>query len=457
MLKNRYAAGFTAGLSVGFGFLCSAQGQVIHEDTMYFPSPTLQGEYGYSVDIDRGVMIVGAPSDNERGVTAGAAYLVNIETGTQIRLLPVGVDGGDRFGFSVAISGDYTIVGAPYDGDFGVNTGAAYIFDSMTGALLHTLSGGVSNTEFGEDVDIDGSLAIVGAREANSGGEAYLFDAVSGNLLRVFPKQSGFGFDEFGDGVAVNEAMGVACVGAPGQYIPAVDQRIGAVHMFDTGTGGLLGTLTPAGLTNIIDFGESLDVRDGLVLVGAPKAPDWPVGAGAAYVFDATTGTELLTLTIDDAPSPTQRNALGFDVKLGDGVALVGAPEWDFPSTNDNFDNGAGFLFDLNTGALAETFYPAGATLGDRNGSGVGIDGSIVVIGTPLDDYPGGFGAGSVSVYSLPCIADLNGDGELDFVDISLFLGAFGNQGTLADLNGDGQWDFVDISVFLNSYTAGCP
>jgi hypothetical protein len=55
------------------------------------------------------------------------------------------------------------------------------------------------------------------------------------------------------------------------------------------------------------------------------------------------------------------------------------------------------------------------------------------------------------------CPADLNGDTETDFVDISLFLEAFGTQDPVADLSGDGEYDFVDISLFLKSFGAGCP
>ncbi len=55
------------------------------------------------------------------------------------------------------------------------------------------------------------------------------------------------------------------------------------------------------------------------------------------------------------------------------------------------------------------------------------------------------------------CVADLNGDGDTDFADISLFIDGYGSQDPIADINGDGSWDFVDISEFLASFTAGCP
>lgn len=48
------------------------------------------------------------------------------------------------------------------------------------------------------------------------------------------------------------------------------------------------------------------------------------------------------------------------------------------------------------------------------------------------------------------CEADLNGDGVLDFFDISAFLSGE------PDFNGDGGFDFFDISAFLTTYAAGC-
>lgn len=56
----------------------------------------------------------------------------------------------------------------------------------------------------------------------------------------------------------------------------------------------------------------------------------------------------------------------------------------------------------------------------------------------------------SVADFALPY-------GDLDFLDINIFLGGFLNSDTLADLNDDGEVDFIDITLFLNAYTSGCP
>jgi hypothetical protein len=55
------------------------------------------------------------------------------------------------------------------------------------------------------------------------------------------------------------------------------------------------------------------------------------------------------------------------------------------------------------------------------------------------------------------CIADLTGDGVLDFFDVSAFLNAYNVADPIADLTGDGVHDFFDISAFLNAFNAGCP
>ncbi|MAO22456.1 MAG: hypothetical protein CMJ25_17050 [Phycisphaerae bacterium] len=55
------------------------------------------------------------------------------------------------------------------------------------------------------------------------------------------------------------------------------------------------------------------------------------------------------------------------------------------------------------------------------------------------------------------CIADMNGDGVLDFFDVSAFIAALTAQDASADLNDDGQFNFFDVSEFLSAFAAGCP
>ncbi len=47
--------------------------------------------------------------------------------------------------------------------------------------------------------------------------------------------------------------------------------------------------------------------------------------------------------------------------------------------------------------------------------------------------------------------------GELNFFDVSAFLGAFTGSDSSADLNNDGELNFFDVSAFLGTYSTGCP
>ncbi len=74
-------------------------------------------------------------------------------------------------------------------------------------------------------------------------------------------------------------------------------------------------------------------------------------------------------------------------------------------------------------------------------------DGSIVEAG--VDD---------VRLESVGCTinpADLNGDGVLNFFDVSLFLNAYSSGDLVADFNGDGILSFFDVSSFLGYFNQG--
>lgn len=61
------------------------------------------------------------------------------------------------------------------------------------------------------------------------------------------------------------------------------------------------------------------------------------------------------------------------------------------------------------------------------------------------------------SLGATSCPADLNGDGTLNFFDVSAFLSAFAAMDLAADFTGDGMLNFFDVSAFLNAFSQGCP
>jgi hypothetical protein len=53
--------------------------------------------------------------------------------------------------------------------------------------------------------------------------------------------------------------------------------------------------------------------------------------------------------------------------------------------------------------------------------------------------------------------ADFNGDGQLNFFDVTAFIDAFNAQDDIADLNDDGAFNFFDVTAYISIYQEGCP
>jgi outer membrane protein assembly factor BamB len=159
--------------------------------------------------------------DDVRGFSSGKAYIFNVTTGALVWTLnnPNAYSSGgyDGFGVSVAISGNYAIVGSFEDDASGQNSGKAYIFNVTTGQLVWTLNnpnayGTGNGDQFGTVVAISGNYAIVGAYyEDDAGGtesgKAYIFDITTGQLICTLDNPNAYDFagsDVFGWSVAIS-------------------------------------------------------------------------------------------------------------------------------------------------------------------------------------------------------------------------------------------------------------
>ena len=141
-------------------------------------------QFGYSVSVDGNYAIIGAPYEGDAGGTySGKVYIFDVNTGGLLTTLnnpnAYGTSHGDNFGFSGAISGNRVVVGAQQEDEAGgTDSGKAYIFDVTTGSLLRTLDNPnayrTSTTDyFGDSVAISGNYAIVGAYGEDDAGGTY--------------------------------------------------------------------------------------------------------------------------------------------------------------------------------------------------------------------------------------------------------------------------------------------
>ena len=142
--------------------------------------------FGTSVSISGDYIVVGAELNDDNGSNSGSAYVFK-RSGTswaqQDKLLPSDGAMDDNFGQSVSISGDYAVVGASSNNDNGNNSGSAYLF-KRTGTSWAEVTkllafDAAADDKFGISVSISGDCTIVGALsdddDGSESGSAYVF------------------------------------------------------------------------------------------------------------------------------------------------------------------------------------------------------------------------------------------------------------------------------------------
>ena len=126
-------------------------------------------------------------------------------------------------------------------------------------------------------------------------------------------------------------------------------------------------------------LGTSVAILDTLALVGAPRDDDAGGLSGSAYLFNPDTGGELHKLTANDAQAGDQ---LGFSASLDDGIAMVGAPFED----ESGGDAGAAYLFDTSTGSQITKLRDIDAVGGEQLGYSVAMGMGWAVAGALTDE-----------------------------------------------------------------------
>ena len=143
---------------------------------------------------DSGADSWGADGDDS---SKGAAYVFKRSVGTwgtggspsneSKKIIAGDPADGDRFGYKIAVSGDYVVAGALMDDDRGTDSGSAYLFDRNDGgadmwgesAKITALDGAAGDV-YGSSVSIHGTYIIIGAyqddEKGNNSGSVYIYN-----------------------------------------------------------------------------------------------------------------------------------------------------------------------------------------------------------------------------------------------------------------------------------------
>ena len=431
-----------------------AAAQTIYEDYKVFPH---DGEhldfFGVSAAIHGSAAVIGAPTNDDNGMSSGSAYLYDTTNGQLLfKLLPKDGAPEDVFGLDVAISGTTIVVGAQRDDDNGADSGSAYLFDTTTGQQIMKLlpDDGLAGDWFGSSVAIRDDVILIGANKFGFTeavpGAAYLFNAITGQQIAKLVPEDSAPDDHFGSSVAISED--IALIGAPGCNSNGTNS--GSAYLFDINTGQQIAKLLPDDGADDDHFGTSVAISGTTAVVGVWQDDDNGADSGSAYLFDTTTGQQIAKLLPNDGASDDN---FGWSVAISGTTAVVGA----ILDDDNAFNSGSAYLFDTTTSKQLAKLLPSDGMNSSFFGAAVAIDGTTALVGA-FTDYGIDVNSGSVYVFTTEhCPPDLTNDGTLDSFDVSAFLTAYNAQDPAADFNADGLFNFFDVSAFVEAYLNGCP
>ena len=387
-----------------FSFIQISQGQDYSEIIKATASDAAAYDYfGVSVSISGDYAIVGAYGNDDNGSNSGAVYIYKKDQGGtdtwgQVKKLTASdAAAGDYFGFSVFISGDDLIVGAYGNDDNGSNSGAVYIFKKDQGGLnnwgqvkkLTAAAGG----SFGWSVSMSGDYAIVGAfgdtDYGSASGAAYIFKKDQGGLnnwgqVKKLNASDAATYHYFGQSVSISGDY--AIVGASGNssaYIFIKDQG-GADNW------GELKKLTTSDVT--YRFGFSVFITGDDLIVGDDGNINNGNNTGAAYIFKKDQGGtgnwgEVKKITASDLG---HYDFFGYTVSLSGDYVIIGAPE----NSDNGSLSGSTYIYARNQGGTdnwgeVKKLNASDGAASDNFGLCVSISGDYAIVGAYGNDDNG--------------------------------------------------------------------
>ena len=383
------------------------------------PSPVIEAHFGHAVDISGDTVVIGAPDDiGNQGMVDGAVYVYQRDasgdwplqqtlTATDLYNSP------SQFGEAVAIDGDTLVVGAPNDEASGVEAGSAYVYERNAGnwslQQIVTGSGTLATDRFGQAVDIEGNILVVGAPQHDLGGtntgSIFAYHRIGTNWLAEGELQGSMtaANDEFGSSISLSgntlavsapfagdvyvlvrnsdwsEEQRITVSGATGMAVAMDGDRLAmgdpqsslppSMHTWTRNAGVWSSEQQVFGSDNPSpgSFGISVALLGNELLAGAPDADGMENTSGAVYPYNhvETRWKSQIKLIASDGETDDKYGGDNTTLQGQSAVALsrnarvVGAPFEDGNSIDNNY--GAAYVYP--TGVLAT---PAGGVYGTK-------------------------------------------------------------------------------------------
>jgi outer membrane protein assembly factor BamB len=242
--------------------------------------------FGVGVASSSGRVLISAQSDDSVFTDSGAAYLFDLQTGDLLRMFahpnaapPTNV--GQAFGTSVALHTNRALISQ--------FRGPVFLFDADTGELLREFP---SATTRRDSLDLSDTLAAVG--NTTGGGQlrpglVSVYDVETGIAVTTLPNPTPEDSDFFGEAVAID---GDRILVGSGQVDVGGIPNAGEAYLFDARTGDLLHTFTSPLPEEDGWFGRVLDIDGDIVAIASANM----LKKTSVDIFDAVTGEHRQTL-----------------------------------------------------------------------------------------------------------------------------------------------------------------
>lgn len=264
-------------------------------------------------------------------------------------------------------------------------------FDEVTQSAALLPATPRSGAHFGADTALDGETLAVSAdgldASGTNSGRVFVFEnSDTWTLTESLAPENAASGQLFGEALAMDG--NTLIVGATGD--DGNGSNAGAAYVFDNSSGSwsqtarLVASDTGAGDS----FGQDVAVSGDRVVVGADGASTGGPEAGAAYVFERTSRgwAQTAKLVANDSDAS---DYFGSRVSTTDDTIAVGA----YGDDENGSDAGAAYVFDNSGESWSQTAKLEPSTLsdGDFFGSSVAADGERVLVGAFGTDDSGAF------------------------------------------------------------------
>ncbi|HBS85187.1 MAG: hypothetical protein A2W91_01745 [Bacteroidetes bacterium GWF2_38_335] len=390
-------------------------------------------EFGVSVSISGSYAVIGAPgegvvigSDTIPG--AGAAYIFRMDdTGNWFEVQKIqssDLNVNDNFGTSVAISGDYIVIGASYEdedallGEYISNAGSAYVFERNESEIWEQKQKLVASDRgladiFGSSVSISGNVIIIGApnedEDATGGttisnsGSAYIFQRNESGVWNEIQKivaPDRAETDIFGNSVSISETY--AIVGASGKELEIVGgtliNNVGAAYIFEKHVSGIWIMVKKAMSSDGSEgdfFGCSVAISGNNSIIGAAaenhdaEGNNNMVSSGSVYLFERNAYGNWQQFQKIVASDRQPGDNFGYTVAIDHEIAIIGSyAEGNLLPGDTLINAGAAYIFRKN----GEWQQLQKITAPDRDDNdffsvSVSISGSYAISGAWFEDH----------------------------------------------------------------------